>query len=106
MRAMSRGAAAVAMSAMLWLLLLAPARAATPTWSGTWATSWTGGSEGAADMILTQDGSNVSGTYDHLSGTIEGTATADHFEGTWSQSNSTGGLSVTLAADGHSWSGT
>jgi len=106
MRAIARGGIAVATAALLWLLLAVPARAATPTWAGTWQTSWTGGSHGTAEMILTQDGNTVSGTYDHLSGTVQGTVTADTLNANWKQNNSSGTMTFVLAADGKSWAGT
>jgi hypothetical protein len=76
------------------------------TWSGTWQTAWTGGSHGTAQMILAQASNAVSGTYDHLSGTIQGTVTADRLDGTWTQNNSGGSFSFVLATDGKSWMGT
>ena len=85
---------------------LAVSAATANTWSGTWHTSWTGGTNGGADMVLTQTGDNVSGTYDHLTGTINGTVSGYTLSGSWTQSNDHGTVTFTLVPTGASWSGT
>lgn len=84
---------------------LSASAGAANTWAGSWATSWTGGSNGSATMTLTESGSAVSGTYDHDSGEIRGTADASSLAGTWTQAGSSGSFTFTLATDGKSWSG-
>ena len=96
----------------MWITLLCvltvrgAAAPPTDTWSGTWTTTWTGGSNGAAVMLLSQSGSSVTGTYDHLTGTIAGTVSGNTLSGAWTQSNDRGTITVTLDATGRSWSGT
>ena len=104
-------AGVVAVAACTLVLITSPsgsdaAAAVTNTWSGTWHTSWSGGTSSTADMVLTQTGDSVSGTYDHLTGTINGTVSGDTLSGSWTQSNDQGDITFTLDPTGASWSGT
>ncbi|NPV93325.1 MAG: S-layer homology domain-containing protein [Firmicutes bacterium] len=51
------------------------------SWTGEWETNW-------GDMILTQTGAKVSGTYTHDDGKIEGTVSGSTLTGTWSEAPS------------------
>jgi len=56
----------------------------TPTpvsgpWAGTWSTRW-------GEMVLSQSGNQVTGTYIHDSGKIIGTVSGDTLQGWWSES--------------------
>lgn len=67
---------------------------------GTWTSNW-------GDMMFTQSGSKVSGTYEHLGGKIEGTVEGDgqlHF--TWTQTNGHGIGVIKIDPDGKTFSGT
>lgn len=50
-------------------------------WAGTWDTNWD-------DMVLAQNGNQVSGTYGHDNGKISGTVSGDTFSGWWSEAPS------------------
>lgn len=74
------------------------------SWEGEWDSNW-------GKMILTQNGSIVTGTYTHDKGRINGTISGNILKGTWSESpsyappNDAGDLELTMAADGKSFSG-
>ena len=51
-------------------------------WAGTWETHW---ATGSARMLLSQDGSRVSGSYPLLSGQIEAAAEGKLLRGRWSE---------------------
>ena len=76
----------------------------TYSWEGEWDSNW-------GKMILTQNGSIVTGTYTHDNGRINGTISGNVFTGTWSESasysppNDAGDMELTMAADGKSFSG-
>ncbi|MDD4833774.1 MAG: copper amine oxidase N-terminal domain-containing protein [Lutispora sp.] len=76
----------------------------TYSWQGEWDTNW-------GKMVLTQNGSTVTGTYTHDKGKISGTISGDVLTGTWSESpayappNDAGDMILTMAADGKSFSG-
>jgi hypothetical protein len=55
-----------------------------PILSGTFSTEW-------GDMVLQQNGSRVTGTYTHGSGTIEGTLNGKVLTGTWKQTGNKNG---------------
>jgi len=89
----------------------APAKTATtvtttaPTpWSGSWDSDW-------GVMVFTQNGDQVTGTYPHDNGKIQGTVSGNTLTGTWSEApsygppNDAGDVVFTLAADGNSFSG-
>lgn len=73
-------------------------------WTGTWSTDY-------GPMSLTQNGSEVTGTYTHDSGRINGTVTGAVLAGRWSEAPSyaepydAGRLSFTMAADFNSFAG-
>lgn len=75
------------------------ARSST-AFGGTWTTNW-------GDMVLTQSGSKVTGTYEHLDGKIDGSVEGDgqlHFK--WTQSNGHGIGVIKIDVDGKTFSGT
>ena len=86
----------------------APAIAAqdlgTYSWAGEWKTNW-------GDMILTQNGAKVSGTYTYDNGKISGTVSGNILTGTWSESPSyappddAGEVEFVMSADGKSFTG-
>ena len=73
-------------------------------WSGTWNTNW-------GEMIVTQSGDQISGTYTWDNGKIEGTITGNVFSGTWSEAPSyappddAGDMELTISADFNSLTG-
>ena len=74
-------------------------------WSGTWSTTF-------GTMVLSQTGSNVSGSYTHDSGQIVGTVSGNVLTGTWSEAptyspanNDAGDVELTLSPDGNSFTG-
>jgi hypothetical protein len=75
-----------------------------PTWSGTWADQSYGG-----EFQLTQNGTDVRGSYTFCGGSITGTVTGNTLHGTWNQANPgcnpTGWFSFTLNAPGSEFSG-
>jgi len=54
---------------------------ASGAWGGTWSTKW-------GDMVLSQNGNQVTGTYSHDSGRITGTVSGDKLTAWWSESPS------------------
>lgn len=88
-------------------LPLGPAAAAdlgTYSWEGEWTTNW-------GDMVLTQTGSTVTGTYTHDQGRINGMVSGNTLTGTWSESPSydppsdAGDVELVMSADGKSFTG-
>jgi len=72
--------------------------------SGTWSTDWYG------NLIITQNGNQVTGTMPELSsGGLTGTVTGNVLQGTWQNDLSNPGLgiglSVTISADGTTFAG-
>lgn len=76
----------------------------TYSWEGKWDTNW-------GEMVLTQNGSSVTGTYTYDSGKIVGTVSGNKLIGTWSESptyspdNDAGEIEFTMAQDGMSFTG-
>jgi hypothetical protein len=74
-------------------------------WSGTWQTNW-------GEMVLSQAGTQVNGTYTHDAGRITGTLSGSTLIGTWSEApsysprNDAGDMQLTIAADCNSFTGT
>jgi hypothetical protein len=74
------------------------------SWAGAWKTNW-------GDMVLTQNGSTVTGTYTHDSGKIAGTVSGNTLTGTWSEAptyqpnQDAGDIRFEMSADGLSFSG-
>ncbi|MGE5405292.1 MAG: hypothetical protein ACM3PP_10205, partial [Candidatus Saccharibacteria bacterium] len=74
------------------------------SWSGTWNTTW-------GEMKLTQDGSNINGTYVHATGKISGTLNGRTFTGKWSEAPTytppyeAGDVVITISTDGKSMTG-
>lgn len=54
------------------------ASASQAQWTGRWSTNW-------GEMVLTQNGDTVTGTYTHKQGKINGTVKGNELIGTWSQ---------------------
>jgi len=78
------------------------------SWAGTWNTSWGSGNStigmAGEQIVMTQTGSSVTGTYGNGSvfGTVEGTT----LTGTWMENDGTGGpVEFVLSSDGSSFSG-
>ncbi len=85
------------------------------SWSGTWSTSWTSNNVTLVtteDMMLTQTGSTVTGTYlndmGNLAGSITGTVQGTKLTGIWIDTDfsSTGSLEFELSADENAFTGT
>jgi MscS family membrane protein len=93
-------------SAFLMMLLpvCAPASAlgATPNWTGKWDTRWRGG---GAELMLTQEGSRVTGSYPLYDGRIEAQATGSGLRGRWIEGPRSGGFLFVMAPDGRSFMG-
>jgi len=76
----------------------------TYSWTGEWDSNW-------GKMILTQNGTSITGTYTHDNGRISGTISGNVFTGTWSESPSysppsdAGDMELTMSADGKSFTG-
>ncbi|MDX9872462.1 MAG: S-layer homology domain-containing protein [Clostridia bacterium] len=76
----------------------------TYSWAGEWKTNW-------GDMVLTQNGANVSGTYTYDQGKISGTISGNTLTGTWSEApsyappNDAGEVEFVMSADGQSFTG-
>lgn len=74
------------------------------SWQGEWDSNW-------GKMVLTQSGSNVTGTYTHDKGKISGTILGNVLAGTWSESpsyappNDAGDIEFTMSEDGKSFTG-
>lgn len=80
----------------------------TPTseagpWEGTWVTDC--GSSGCDEMVLSQEGNNVSGTYANGDGEIQGTISGNHLTGNWYRNNTSGSIDFWLDAGEKSWRG-
>jgi hypothetical protein len=86
------------------LLPLSAAASGAYSWTGEWETDW-------GDMILTQTGTNVTGTYDYDDGIITGTVSGDTLTGTWAEAPSyapphdAGDIEFVMSADGRSFTG-
>jgi len=77
-----------------------PAPMAVANWTGTWQC-------GSTKVYLTQSGNMVTGWTDYQNGKLEGTATGNTLNGTWSMSPSlTGRIQLIMLADGKSFAGT
>lgn len=81
-----------------------PSSNAAGLWAGTWETRW-------GTMALTQNGSQVTGSYSHDSGKITGTVSGSLFTGWWSESPSysaprdAGAVELIMSSDGKALSG-
>ena len=73
-------------------------------WAGQWQSTW-------GSVSITQNGNNISGTYEHDNGRIVGTVIGNKIVGTWSEGptftapNDAGEFEFTLSTDGNSFSG-
>jgi MscS family membrane protein len=74
----------------------------TDDWSGHWDTYWR---DGAARMLLQQQGATVSGTYEPGEGRIEGRIEGRVLRGSWFQDDTSGTVLFALSEDGHSFTG-
>src|SRR3954469_4061822 len=86
---------------LLLVICALPALAQGP-WSGEWDTRW---GAGGAHMSLTQNGSDVTGTYPLYDGRIEAKASGGALDGTWIQGARRGAFHFDLAEDGKSFTG-
>lgn len=68
---------------------------ATPSWDGTWNTSYSmaGSSDVIERLVLTQSGSTVNGTYGKDKCPITGTVQDNKVTGTWNETDTTGAYS-------------
>ncbi|PHP68044.1 hypothetical protein CSC94_05100 [Zhengella mangrovi] len=88
---------------LLPLLLAFSARAADAgNWAGTWETFWR---EGAAVVMLKQDGDTVTGTYEPGGGRIEGRVEGDLLRGRWIVDDASGQFVFALSGDGQTFTG-
>ena len=94
-----------AFSSKKWAELRKALKKEPHTWTGEWSTNW-----GA--MSMTQSGTSVTGFYEHDSGKMTGTMTGMKLTGRWSESptyagpTDAGPMTLTLAPDGNSFTGT
>ena len=82
----------------------------TPTWNGTWSTSYSSFESEYTEVIsLTQIGSSVTGTYHNGLGTMDATEQDGKITGTWNDSSdsgkSSGFFEFEKSADGKSFTG-
>ncbi len=98
MKKFTRILAVVMAAVMAMTAMCVCASAATYSWTGTWHTEW-------GDMKLTQNGSKVTGTYEHISGTISGTVSGNVLSGIWTQTNGKGKFKFVMSSDGKSFTG-
>jgi small-conductance mechanosensitive channel len=102
------GAAAflVTGNAILMMLLLVcvlpSALGADPKWTGKWDTRWRGG---GAELVLTQVGDKVTGSYPLYGGRIEAQAAGSALRGRWIEGQRSGGFLFVMAPDGRSFMG-
>ncbi len=89
-------------AALLALLAAMPARAADPSWTGQWNTSWRGG---GARMELLQQGDRVTGAYPAYGGRIEREVHGRELWGRWIEGPRSAGIVFVLATDGQSFMG-
>ncbi|OQB13027.1 MAG: hypothetical protein BWY15_01991 [Firmicutes bacterium ADurb.Bin193] len=74
------------------------------TWEGQWDSNW-------GNMVLTQSGNTVTGTYTHDSGRINAVVSGNKLTGTWSEApsyspdNDAGDIEFVMSADGTTFSG-
>ena len=74
------------------------------SWEGEWESNW-------GNMVITQNGTSVTGTYTHDQGRITGTVSGNTFTGTWSEAPSyapdhdAGDMTLVMAPDGMSFAG-
>jgi type II secretory pathway pseudopilin PulG len=72
-------------------------------WEGTWVTNC--GLDACGEMVLSQVGDNVTGTYASGEGTLSGTITDNRLTGTWSRFANSGTFDFWLDANGEQWRG-
>ncbi|MFC7400388.1 mechanosensitive ion channel family protein [Chelatococcus sp. GCM10030263] len=85
------------------MLLLGPAYGqAIANWSGTWDTKWR---DGGAQLILEQNGTQVTGSYPLYNGRVEGTVEGDELKGRWTEDGRSGEFLFVQGPDGHSFMG-
>jgi hypothetical protein len=93
------------------ILLLVPlvlsSQAISCDWSGEWAITWGlwQGKLHNSQMILTQTGNRVIGTYDWYGGQIDGEVVGDKLIGQWTQTDNNGRFEFTLESDCESFEG-
>ncbi len=103
---MARSVSAVCVAVVLGVVLgmfagTGHANDAEP-WAGEWQTFWR---TGQAVMVLDQDGTTVTGTYEPGKGRIQGEIEGTILRGTWSQPGAQGGLVFAIAEDGKTFTG-
>jgi hypothetical protein len=83
----------------------------TPSWTGTWNTTYSmvGSTDVIEMLVLNQSGSSVTGTYGKSNYPIAGTVKEGTITGTWNETDTTGAYSgffvFTTSADGKSFEG-
>lgn len=73
------------------------------TFYGSWKTDC--GGANCDEMILEQDGEQVSGTYAGGSGTVSGTVNGSIFSGTWNRNNTSGAFTFFMTTNGNQFQG-
>jgi hypothetical protein len=73
------------------------------SWYGTWISQCGGANCG--DIVMTQDGKSVTGTYANGDGTISGTISGDELTGTWSRGATSGNIHFYLNDNGYQFQG-
>ena len=87
---------------LLLVCVLPSALGANPKWTGKWDTRWRGG---GAELVLTQVGNKVTGSYPLYGGRIEAQATGSALRGRWIEGQRSGGFLFVMAPDGRSFMG-
>ena len=80
-----------------------PSPCGVATWYGNWTTNC--GVSGCGTLILTQDGTEVEGTYAGGDGEIEATANGTALNGTWSRNNSSDNMQFFILENGDRFNG-
>ena len=91
---------------LVLLLCLACAASAAaqemPDWSGEWDTRWR---DGGARLILSQDGSTVTGVYPLYNGRVEAQSVGRELRGSWRSDNGAGDFVFVQSREGDSFTG-
>lgn len=74
-----------------------PTPCSVSSWYGTWKTDC--GGSNCDELILEQDGEQVSGTYAAGVGSVSGTVDGNTFSGTWDRNNNSGSFAFYLASN-------
>lgn len=91
------------LAALVWVVLFhGMSAAAEGAWQGTWNSYWR---DGAALLVLEQEGAGVTGRFSPGEGRVEGTVRGALLELDWQVGAATGTAVFALSADGRSFTG-